>query len=166
VTGKTMYIHDADTIIRPSVRQDVTDMHDRVRAADRAEVWASHHHTPEQALMHGYERSVRCLTLIFKGVPVAMFGIVPEGLLDNKALVWMLGTPEIAQLKRLFALLSKPLIATFLERYPLLYNYVDCRNTTALQWLKWCGAEFGDSAQYGIEQIPFKPFLFRSDAHV
>lgn len=132
-----------------------------MRESDVQEIWASNHVTPYDALVIGMEESAICLTVSRETRPVAMFGANPECFLGHKAVIWMLATDEIKDIKYVFAKHSKKFIETILQDYRYLYNWVDCRNVESIEWLKYCGAKLYPSMQYGIEQRYFHYFEFK-----
>lgn len=154
-----MIYYDQDNIVvRTSVKEDIDGLKDRLRFEDVQEIKASHNHTPEEALYISLSQSMVCLTVENDGLPVAMFGINPESVWKNEAIVWLLSSPEFHKLRIRFLKHSRRFIKVFLEYYPLLYNFVDCRNTPSIKWLKFCGAQFGDKII--LSGVPFQYFKF------
>lgn len=95
---------------------------------------------------------------------LAMFGAAP--FTDDVGAVWMLGSDEL--LKHGTALLrtSKAYVDKWRTEYRSLMNYVDCRNTVSIKWLKWLGASFHLPTPYGLNGKPFMPFYFGEDPFV
>jgi hypothetical protein len=152
-------------MVRTAVSSDIPRMKDNLRANDIREVWASHNHSPEQALIFSLSVSPYCMTIVNKGVPVAMFGLSPE---DNRkaATIWLLGTAAIPDMYVQFLRITRFMIPKMLDMYPLLYNLVDARNEASIRWLTWAGATWGTPEPYGIEQLPFIPFtLTKSEVY-
>ena len=156
-----VYYEKGDTIIRNSMQEDVEFLNTKLRQSDVDEVWASHHHTPEEALKISITNALLCITAIKNGIPICIFGIHPDSILGNKATIWFLATDELKKHSKQFLRLSKGFISYFLEYYPLLYNFVDDRNRQSICWLKWCGANMNGAVTYGIEKMPFHYFEFR-----
>jgi len=146
--------------IRDSERGDIELMKDRLREADKQEIWASDNHTPEEALRSSFNLSTEKLTVVFNGEPVAMFGIVPVTLLDDRAIVWMLTTDLIEKVSVRFLKLSKKFINLLREKYGILFNFVDVRHKKSIDWLEWCGAKLFKPEIYGVERLPFHYFVF------
>lgn len=155
------YKHGRNVVVRTTVYHDIEKMKDRLRESDKQEIWASYHHTPEEALMVGFNISSVCLTLLYKGEPVAMFGAAPIPDVDGLGSIWLLGTDELTKVQTTFLRLSKKFIKVLLKDYKTLYNYVDERNEVSQRWLEWCGAKFKGVFTYGIEGRPFRYFEFR-----
>lgn len=140
--------------------KDVNYLSNNLRQSDIDEIKASHNHTPKEALMISLKESIFALTVEKEGVPVAMFGIVPESALGYRASVWLLASPCLDKMKRRFVRHSRKFIEMMLEFYPNLSNFVDVRNKTSIAWLRWLGAKMDKPIIYGVEQIPFIPFSF------
>jgi len=48
--------------------------------------------------------------------------------------------------------------------YDKLENYVDARNTKAINWLKWLGFQFADeTVPYGMLKMPFYKFWLKKE---
>lgn len=155
-----IYYDGKEVMVRTSNELDIDLMKNRLRKSDIDEVWASHHHTPEEALRLSFEMSTLCLTVDIKGMPVVMFGIVPQTLLSDKANVWLLATDGILKVRKSFLKHCKEFIGIMLKEYSVLENYVDARNTLSIRWLKWCGAEIEEAKPIGAEKLPFHHFVF------
>lgn len=153
-----------DVFIVDAQWSDVIMVADKMRVSDREEILASNGYAPEEALEKGFDQSSVCKTVVYKGSPIAMFGVVPyEG---DKACLWLLGTDALDQVHVCFGRMSKKIIEQFLQVYPYLYNYVDARNEKTIAWLEWCGAKFSEAEPYGVAQIMFKHFVFQRHAAV
>lgn len=156
-----MILDWGDIYVRAADISDVIAMKDNLRESDIREVEASHGFTPEQALRQAFEVSEFRATIVSKGVPVVLFGVMPDG---TNGSVWMLATKDLKKIRLAFLKISRLMIAHMLELYPYLYNYADVRNEESIEWLKWCGATFLDPIPYGKDQRPFQYFsLNRSD---
>ena len=153
--------------IRPSAPEDIGTVADRMREADRAEIWATSFSTPRQALERGLAGSDRAWTITIDGRPEALFGAAPMTALSGRGTAWMLGTPEIARFPRRMVQDARPMVATMLELYPVLVNFVDARNAASLRWLRRLGARLEAPRPFGVLGLPFVPFTIeRSAAHV
>lgn len=155
--------YDKDGIIvRHSRPEDIEYLKDHLRQSDVDELWASAHHTANEALKNSYENAVLSLTIVNEN-PVGMFGITPQSMIGYKASVWFLATAELEKINKRFAKNSRRFIDLMLMYYPYLFNYVDDRNTKSIKWLRICGAEISDPKPYGKEQLPFRFFCFQRD---
>jgi hypothetical protein len=148
-----------DVFIVVSAWSDVVLIAGRMRQSDRDEIMASDGASPIEGLERGIDTSRLCHTVVFKGVPIAMFGVVPAE--DGSGSLWLLGTDELDNLATCFGRTSRKIIRQLLEVYPHLFNYVDARNQKTIDWLTWCGAEFSEAKPYGVEKRMFKRFDFK-----
>lgn len=156
---RVLYSKDG-VIVRKSVIEDVHKLKNNLRKTDVAEIWASHNHTPEEALKLSFEQSVLCLTIENKDEVVAMFGIVPESLLGSRASIWLLGSDGIEDIQIKFLRNNGKFINFMLSFYPHLSNFVDSRNRVSINWLKKIGAKIHSAVNFGAEQLPFHYFEF------
>lgn len=154
-----MLYNKGDLVIRASEHSDILPIAFNMRDADCEEIWASHHATPEEALSRGIMHSKPCLTALWKGKPVAMFGVTPTE--TEEAIVWFLGTKVVDEHRICFCKMSRFIMKKFYDIYPTLYNWVDVRNTKSIQWLKWLGARFDVACEYGMENLMFNHFILR-----
>ena len=160
-----MIYYDKDNIIvRTSNIDDVEYLSTRLRQSDIDEVWASHNHTPHEALKISLERSTLCLTIVDNNIPIAMFGINPDFILSDKAVIWFLSSDGIYKIKKRFLRNCKIFINMMLDQYEILYNFVDARNTDSIKWLKSLGADISAPFVFGSERMKFCYFSFKRDA--
>lgn len=133
----------------------------RLRERDRAEVAAASGRDPLSALMYSAEHSdLLCTVVDAGGRPVGMFGA--SAVDDDSASVWLLGSDALVQppLRREFLREGGRFLDHLHAFRPLLFNYVDARNTVHIRWLKWVGFTFIKLHQhYGVEQRPFWEFV-------
>lgn len=148
--------------IRYSIPEDVDWVGPRLREADKAEVLATSGRDPVECLRESMLISAPALTLVAtSGHPMAMCGVAPtEDPMVGSC--WLLGTDELVHpLHRKRFILEAPQWFDALNvRYPLLFNYVDARNTAHIRWLKFAGAVFLRRVEeYGVERLPFYEFV-------
>jgi len=147
-------------VVRGSLRGDVDKLFWRLRKSDVDEIWASHNRFPKDALREGFKRSFVCLTILIDDLPAAMFGIYAEVFNGDRATIWLLASPELDKIKIRFLKHSRKFIQMFLGYYPHLSNFVDDRNKSSIEWLKFCGATIHEPKPYGAEKLPFRYFYF------
>ncbi len=152
-----------NVIVRRSRLGDINILAKCLRNSDIDEIWASHHIKPYSALYDGWKKSVLCLTVVYKDVPVAMFGIHADDLIGRKATVWFLASDGLDEMRVSFIKQSKKFINMMLGFYPYLENYVDARNIKSIQWLRFCGAKIEEASKFGKEELPFHYFYFQRD---
>lgn len=96
-------------------------------------------------------------TLFYNDLPIMIFGSVPD---DGFANIWMVGTPDISKIRRELLTYGKKFAMNLIGEQPYGANYVWTGNYQSLRWLKFIGAEFGDTII--IDNKEFKPFkLFK-----
>ena len=111
-----------------------------MRAADRAEVWASGHYPPSEAVLGGWERSDYSSVAVDEdGVPLVVLGLGTRDLLSGIGVVWLLGTDEALKYRREFIKQANPLLNELLDICPLLYNLAPGKNKNSIRWLKRLG---------------------------
>lgn len=162
----TVYYAKDGVTVRDSLKEDINPIASNIRQSDKNEIWKSHRHSPQDALNVAFSESILCFTVTKDGIPIAMFGCVPNMLLSDKASVWLLGTDKLTEIQTKFIRLSKKFIGVMLEHYSYLYNFVDVDNYDSRRWLKWCGFKLGQVIPYGIDKTPFQYFCIRSNSNV
>lgn len=143
--------------VREARFEDIALM--ELREPDRQEVLALGVE-PQEALQLSLQNSTMAFTAFNNGNPLAMFGVAPVTILGDRAIVWLLTTNEVNKCKKTFAKYSRLFRDYFLQHYPILENYVDARYKTSINWLKWCGAEFGHTLMTP-SGIPFIHFTIK-----
>ncbi|MDR1684875.1 MAG: hypothetical protein LBR82_00260 [Desulfovibrio sp.] len=141
----------------------ITDIAERMREADRREVWAFSRHTPEQALRTSLERSQLAWTAVIRGRPELMWGVAAPHLLSSVGQPWMLATDAFLEFAQDFLLHSRRYVREMLRLYTHLENYVHGENAVSIRWLQWCGFSF----DYEAVQVNGEDFYrFWRFAHV
>lgn len=146
-----------DTFVRLPLPGDSEFIAANMREADRKEVWAASHITPEKAMATSIKNSPYVFTIIHKDEPAAMFGGARMTLLGD-GIPWLLGTDAILDAAIPFLRHSRQYVDFLLGRLGRLENYVDERNSVSIRWLTFCGFTLHDPAPYGAEQLPFIRF--------
>lgn len=132
------------------------------RQPDIDELWASSCSSPLNAMKNGIQFGDFALTGLADGKPVCMWGVVGVSLIGHVGVPWMVGTKDLDVLAIPFLRHSRKAIASTFQKYKSLVNYVDQRNTKAIQWLKWLGFNIEKKAEpYGVYQLPFHRFDMR-----
>ena len=129
-----------------------------MRDEDVAEIWASHHHTPLESLMSGWEVSDLSTIVMGDDEPLVMFGLVKKDILSGSGTVWLLGANRAMQYKREFLTQSKPVIDEMLTICPRLCNMVHAKNKTSIRWLRWLGFTIEEPTQQGPDKELFHRF--------
>jgi hypothetical protein len=146
--------------VRPARPEDVASLAPRLRDADRREIQAFSGREPVEELRRGLSLSDPACALVDEAdVPLALFGAAPARDRPGVGFVWLLAAPEAVRRRVAFLRLSREWVARLQERYPVLTNCVDARNTVHLRWLAWCGFSLTRLVpEYGVERRPFYEF--------
>lgn len=112
---------------------------ERMRAADRDEVWALHRHTPREAIELSIERSRECWVAKIDGVPMAVFGCVTYRMMPEVGSPWMLAAEGVERHPGALVKMGRAYIASWLRHYERLANVVDARNAASIRWLRRLG---------------------------
>lgn len=157
-----IYYERDGLLIRDSVLADVAAMQDHLRREDAEEVIASGFASTEHALGYSFAVSAERFTVEQGGVPVAMFGCIPTGtFVCPSANVWLLGTEDLAKIKKSFVKLSRKWVANFVARHQVVFGFVDARYQRAVTWLESCGAVFEAPQPHGEHGAAFVKFEIR-----
>jgi RimJ/RimL family protein N-acetyltransferase len=153
----------------PALPEHIPAIAADMREADRREVWASHRHSPEEALRYSLSRSELAWTCLISGVPAFMWGVARLGsLLSEKGSPWLLGTDLFfkaqKQLHREFLRQCPDYVNRMQERFARLENHVHAKNRLSIRWLKWCGFTLDMDVPEVINNEDF--YLFWRDGHV
>ena len=125
-------------VIRPATYEDCLALAPNLRQEDKDEVWESHGHLPEEALILSFEASPNAQVGTINGEIVCMFGVAPTDD-PNSGSAWMLASDLIQDVSREFLKRNKEVLNDMSAGYRFLFNYAWSKNTTHLRWLKWLG---------------------------
>lgn len=150
--------------LRPATETDCLYLAPRLRAADRDEVDAGGS-TPLQALLTGLQGSVEVVAGVDENdVPVIVSGLsaIPGHPLVGS--VWALGSDEVPRHRVSFLKNSRQLCQRFHQRFPVLMNLVDARNTVHIEWLRWMGFTLIRRwPSMGPKRLPYIEFMRLQD---
>jgi len=147
--------------VRGCLDGDADYIASRLRTADRQEIAANSGLPPRDAIQRCTDASVILCTVVgCSGRPCAVFGVVPCGPITG--CIWLLGTDELVSppVRRQFIAEGRVWLDRLHDFRPLLFNFVDERNTLHIRWLKWVGCTFiNRHPTYGHEARPFLEFV-------
>jgi hypothetical protein len=149
-------LHKVDII--PATGEHAEHIAWNVRDADREELWASSAMAPLPVMLKGIKHSEEPLTGTVDDTPVCMFGIVADSFIGNIGVPWMVGSNDLDNHAVKFLRRNRAWITASMKIYDRLENYVDVRNTKAINWLGWLGFKFDDPIPYGIFKRDFMRF--------
>ena len=129
-----------DWMIVPATPEHIPHLAANMRGSDRREVWASHRHTPQEALEASLACSDLAWTCCVQSVPAFMWGVARQGAMTSfTGVPWLLGTPRMYAVRRDFLRHCLVYVNAMQEAFPLLENYVHAENQASVRWLEWCG---------------------------
>lgn len=140
-------------LFRPGDLEGIT-----FRAEDEAESLAASGVSCRDAIHEAHQRGAAIFTAETPERPIAFFG-VSAGLIPQAASVWLLGSEALFSYRRELVSLPRGVLHGFHRSYPLLFNYVDARNTAHIRWLRHLGFSFLRRIEsYGVGGLPFYEF--------
>lgn len=137
---------------------DVEYLAENMRQQDVDEVWAASHFSPIEAIQTGVDESDYAVVALNGDVPVMIYGLKKLGLVSDNGIPWALGAYGVYQCRKELVTMSRSIVDKMLDICPVLFNYVDCRNTVSIHWLKWLGFTMHSAKPYGAESLPFHKF--------
>lgn len=156
-------VHDLHRVPAETVGAWTRHVADHLREQDRNEVAASSGLNPRGSVALSILMSSRAFAVCDReGVPVCLFGAAPHPL-PGVGVAWLLGTDGLLTEALPIARASKPYLKELHEQFPLLWNYVDERNTVSIRWLRWMGFK-AHSVKETVSGHLFR--IFARTAHV
>ena len=139
---------------RLSTLEDIKYLAPRLRKEDKQEILAGSGLIPYEALLKGYLENVIVFTIVnTKNKPVGIFGVNDCG--NGLGAIWLVATNDLSTVQISFLRQCREVVKVFNNKYKILWNFVDCRNSLHIKWLKWCGFKFIRKTNYGVLQKPF-----------
>jgi len=149
--------HSMIITYRPATLAHALAVARNLRAADRAEVHACSGLTAREALVYGINIADLAITVLFDGVPEAILGVIESS--PILGVPWMLGTDRLCRHPRVMLEEGRNWFAALHERWAILQNCVDARNTLHVRWLSKMGCEFiAAHPEHGHERRLFLEF--------
>lgn len=149
--------------VRPAVVSDASALAPKLRAADLLEIAAHSERSPEAILREGIEAGQSYAVELASGEVCALFGVAPTPEAKLGA-VWLLGSDSLLSIRLTFLRHSRTWLRTLFEKYELLGNLVDERNTVHVEWLRWLGFRFLRRVPLGRKGETFFEFVRLRDA--
>jgi hypothetical protein len=113
--------------------------HERVKIGD----------SPEHIITQEVARSLVCYTGLVDSRPVVMYGARCAGVLDDTALVWLLGSRHIADIPVTFLRHSREALTLLRQHFKSLHGVVLVDFECSVRWLEWLGFSL-DAPQDGL----------------
>lgn len=125
----------------PAVASHISHLAAKLREIDKREIWASHRHSPREALVRSLRASHLAWSCMVEGKPVFMWGVAqaPSTIMYRCGRPWLLGTSAIEGLTIPFMRQSRVAVAALHQHYDHLSNHVHAENNVSIRWLGWLG---------------------------
>ena len=150
--------HQEHNHFRLTTLEDIKYLAPRLRKSDKEEILASVGLTPYEAMMIGYLENVIVFTIVNKkNIPVGIFGVNDCG--RGVGAIWLLASEDLTTAQISFLRQCRDVVKVLNTKYKILWNFVDCRNSLHIKWLKWCGFKFINKQNYGVLNKPFYEFI-------
>lgn len=149
---------DPDIEVRPARGEDVAALAARLRTEDVAEIVAASGEKPVVALGRGFVESRPCWTVLYKGTPSAMWGVVESERVDfaRMGTIWLLGSDDVPLWGKSLSRWSVHWIRELAKDFDVLTCTVDARQVSHLRWLQRIGFEVVRvHEQFGHLGLPF-----------
>ena len=151
-------LHQEFNGIRKTIFEDIDFLAPRLRYEDKREILASTGLLPYEALLKGYLENVIVFTIVNKkNIPVGIFGVNDCG--NGVGAIWLLASEDLTTAQISFLRQCRDVVKVLNTKYKILWNFVDCRNSLHIKWLKWCGFKFINKQNYGVLNKPFYEFI-------
>lgn len=124
-----------DISIRPSEIHDSEFLGPLLRPIDKTEIYCASFMYPTEALAKAYNSCEICNTAVYKGTPVAMFGV---NRVSWGGIPWLLGTQALDKVMISYAKISREWVRVMLGEYGFLRNFVHAENDKSIRWLRDC----------------------------
>jgi hypothetical protein len=145
--------------IVPATQAHIEMMVPIIRKADVEELWATGLYAPRAAMECGLLNSEECFVGFADDNPVCIYGVVPESMLGNVGVPWMVSTHYMDIHAGTFLRQSRTQVMETLGKFNKLLNFVDARNQRSIRWLKWCGFNVDkEPTPWGVFNMPFHKF--------
>lgn len=148
----------ADPRVRiiPASPAHVGRVANRMRDIDRLETGAKGR-SPKAAVRLSLKSSTWACTVLLDGEPVAMFGVVPVSLVEDRARPWFLGSDAVYRHGRDMLTIGERVLARMLGDFRRLENVVSSGNVRAIRLLRrWGFTVEGEEIMVG--GVPFVAF--------
>jgi hypothetical protein len=136
----------------PATRAHAEELAPRMRHGDAAEILASCGHRPLAGLLASLKWSEahgEAWAGLIDGEVAGIFGVGKRTLLSTSGIPWLLTGDLVERHPLLFWRASRAVLATWLERFEFLEQFVDARYTQALRWAERLGFKVEEGQPIG-----------------
>jgi len=143
--------------VRP---EDIVSLAKNLRRSDKIEIRASTFRgtSIEKAIRDSVAYSTYSRAGLADGELACLWGTGPVSVMGGIGLPWFLATDLVEKHPLLFLRRCKPLLKKMKGPYDRLENWVYCKNTGAIHWLKWLGFSFDEPQIWGPRGKKFQRF--------
>lgn len=86
-------------------------------------------------------------------IALGIWGLIPPTILSDRAYLWLYHTEAVAVHSFMFIRHSQRAVEEMLKVYPLIVGHTEVGAIRSIRWLRWLGAEFGQTTDDKL--IPF-----------
>jgi len=150
--------------IRPSKVEDAYVLGNNLRESDQKEIKAGSGRGPLEALVNAFKLSDPDLrwTAFYNDEPIVMWGAARRNLTTGS--IWLLASDDVYRIRKIFLKNCPIYLKTMHERYQYLFNWVDIKHESSLNWLHGLGFSVtGFDPRYGHGKAPFLMFTSYRD---
>lgn len=142
------------------------DLASNLRAADLAEIEATHGEDPFVCLCTSAAMSDLCWFALRGDSPFCVFGCAPSAA-PGVGVAWLMGTDVMDEVPHSVVRNTVRHLREMHKLYPCLFNYIDARNAKSMRWLQVCGFSILEAIpEHGREGRPFLLFARLDNRHV
>lgn len=147
---------------RPATEAEARDLATRLRPAEIDELMAATGEDPLTVLVAAVRDSTESHAVYFNDELACIWGVMPcdagqTGVRVGTA--WLLTSDLVERYAKAFWRLCLGLVPPLLERWDVLFNFIDARHEKAVRWAKRLGFRVETPAPYGVAGMPFCGFV-------
>lgn len=137
----------AKITLRLPTDQDIIELADTLRQSDRDELAVVCTYSAREAVLKSVLASDPdfLFAVLADGKLLGIFGASSPSLLSRVGVPWLLATDEMNKYTKRLTQDTQRVVRMMLEKWPVLTNVIDVRNTMTMRWLKVIGFEFKET---------------------
>lgn len=131
-------------------KKDAAYIAENLKQNNRQEVLAAIGSNALTDILRSMEASDMLGCFKHNGVPLAIYGVIPDSVMGGTGIAWLLFSAEAMQHRQVVGRYTKRGLRAIMAKYGLVYNWVNTENTDIIRWLKWLGAKFKGPYKHGV----------------
>lgn len=135
--------------IAPATAEHVAFIAAHLRASDRAEAAALSSESAETLARRSVSCALEAWCGLVDGEPVALFGLTLPHFLATTAQPFFVATEALPRHAMAMLRRNRAVVQGWLQRFPVLEQWVGARNDMTLRWLRWLGFHIEPAAPFG-----------------